>query len=72
MGTPPLSRELARQAVDAMSSALSVGKGNRYASRLIGISSGTMTTRLEAAARLYGMLPQPIDDMWIKTGKSGD
>lgn len=57
MATPPLSRELAQQAVDAMSHARALGKGNRHASSMIGVASGTLATRLESARRLYGMTP---------------
>lgn len=56
MATPPLSRELAKQAVDAMSHAKAIGKGMRHAARMLGLNAGTLHTRLECAAR-YGMHP---------------
>jgi len=57
MANPPLSRELARQAVDAMSYARAMGKSDRSAARMLGINSGTLVTRVETAKRLYGLEP---------------
>lgn len=60
MPTPSLSRELARQAVDAMSLALTEGRSQRSAARLLGINAGTLHTRLDAARRLYGLTPDAL------------
>lgn len=57
MGTPPLSRELAQQVVDAVSYARAMGKSDRSASRMLGLNNGTMVNRLESAKRLYGLEP---------------
>lgn len=57
MSTPRLSRELAQQAVDAMSHAKALGKSGRSASRMLGLNNGTFMTRLETAKILYGLEP---------------
>ena len=57
MGTPRLSRELAQQAVDAMSYAKALGKSGRSASRMLGLNNGTLIARLEVAKNLYGLEP---------------
>jgi hypothetical protein len=57
MATPPLSRELAQQAVDAMSYALNAGKSGRFASRMLGLANGTFVERIQTARRLYGLEP---------------
>ena len=57
MGTPRLSRELAQQAVDAMSHAKALGKSGRSASRMLNLNNGTFMTRLETAKILYGLEP---------------
>jgi len=57
MGTPRLSRELAQQAVDAMSYAKALGKSGRSAARMLGLNNGTFVVRLEVAKSLYGLEP---------------
>lgn len=57
MPTVPLSRELAQQAVDAMSYAIRTGKSGRAAARMIGVNNATLWSRVETAKRLYGMEP---------------
>jgi hypothetical protein len=57
MATPPLSRELAQQAVDAMSYAINAGKSGRFASRMLGLANGTFVERIQTAQRLYGLEP---------------
>ena len=58
MGTPPLSRELASQAVQAMEQAIRVGKSYDFAGDLIGIDGGTIYKRLRTARKRYGLEPQ--------------
>ena len=57
MGTPPLSRELARQAVDAMNAARRLGKGTTEAARIIGIKRSALQTRIDTARVVYGYEP---------------
>jgi len=57
MGTPPLSRELAKQAVDALSYARAMGKSDRSAARMLDLNSGTFISRIDTARRVFGMEP---------------
>lgn len=58
MPTPRLSRELAQQAVDAMSYAIALGKPGRSAARMLGLNNGTFVSRVETAKRVYGLEPK--------------
>mgnify|MGYP000870139924 FL=1 len=59
MSQPRLSRELAKQAVDAVSLAYAEGRSLRSAARTLGMTGGTLGSRLEAASAHYGMHPAP-------------
>lgn len=59
MSIAPLSRELAKQAVDAMSLALAEGRSMRSAARSLGLNGGSFWSRLEIAERTYGLIPTP-------------
>ena len=55
MGTPPLSRELAAQAVQAMNQAVRIGKSYKFAGELIGLPESTIYKRIQAAKFRYGI-----------------
>lgn len=57
MGTPRISYERAKEAVDAASAALLQGLGARQGARRLGITENALQARLRVAKFFYGLEP---------------